>query len=366
MESESPSRKLVRARSDRIVGGVCAGVARYLGVDVLWVRVAAVALVFLAGLGSLLYVGGLLLLPDEEGDTYADSSTTRGRFLAALGVVALVLAAGVVLSGAVLGSLTVLVPLAFLALVGLFAWWMVSGRGPGDDWRVVLRRSLAGLAVLLGCAVVFVGGGWATAAGGGAGTGGLLIGAGAALVVGAFVRPVRWLVLPAVSLGLGAGFVAAAGVDLDGGVGEREYRPATAAELRDRYELGAGRLVVDLRDTRLPKGDVALDLDLGMGQAVLLVPDDVCVASRARVGMGHAQVFDRESGGIDVDWDDRRTAGAGITRVVVDADVGLGEFRVGERLAGFHRRGFGPRRFDDGGDEARPGNRACERGSGAR
>lgn len=349
---------LVRSRSDRVIGGVCAGVGRYLGVDALVVRVVAVALTFLGGLGALLYVGGLLLLPDEEGGTYADRSTTSGRVLTAVGIVALVLAAGALLSGAVMASLAFVVPIAILVLLGLFAWWMVSGRGPGDDWRVVVRRSLAGLAVLLGCALVFVAGGWATALGGGAWTAGLVIGAGLAIVVGAFVRPVRWLVLPAVSLGLGAGFVAAAGVDLDGGVGEREYRPATAAEVRDRYELGAGSLVVDLRDARLPAGDVPLRLDLGMGEALVLVPDDVCVASRARVGMGEVRVFDRSSAGVDVDWDDRRTARAGATRIVVDADIGLGELRVGHRDGGHHHGRDGRSRFAAGHD-AQAGNLAC-------
>ena len=363
MESESSPRKLVRSRSDRVIGGVCAGVARYLGVDALWVRVAAVALIFLAGLGFLLYLGGLLLLPDEAGDTYADSDSVRGRLLAALGVVALVLAAGVLLSGAVFGALAVVVPFAVLALLGLFAWWMVSGHGPEGGWRVILRRSLAGLAVLTACAVLFVAGGWATGLGGGTWAAGLVIGAGVALLLGAFVRPVRWLVLPAVSLGLGAGFVAAAGVDLDGGVGEREYRPTSAADIRDRYELGAGRLVVDLRDARLPAGDVPLDLDLGMGEAVVLVPDGVCVASHARVGMGEVRVFDRDSSGVDVDWEDRRAAPAGVTRIVLDADVGFGELRVGHHDAG-HRHG--PRRFrDDGEDGEGPGNLACERGARA-
>ena len=49
--------------------------------------------------------------------------------------------------------------------------------------------------------------------------------AGVAILAGAFVRPVRWLVLPALALALSAGTVSAAGIDLDGGVGERDYRP---------------------------------------------------------------------------------------------------------------------------------------------
>ena len=106
------------------------------------------------------------------------------------------------------------------------------------------------------------------------------------------------------ALALAAGTVAAAGIDLDGGIGQREYRPGTTAELRDRYELGIGELVVDLRDTDLPKGDLPLDVDVGMGQAVVVVPEDVCVATDADVGMGNVALFGSDHGGIDVDYED--------------------------------------------------------------
>jgi phage shock protein PspC (stress-responsive transcriptional regulator) len=352
----SPERRLVRKRGDRVVGGVCAGLAEYLSVDVLIVRIVAVASIFLAGLGLLLYLGALLLVPDEDGKAYGDTTTTRGRILTALGVVALVGAAAVVLSGAVLGSLAVVVPLAAIALTGLVVWWLVSGDAFEGDWKAILKRSALGLGVLLLCLAVFVAGGWATAAGGGAVMAALVIAAGAALLVGAFYRPVRWLVLPAVSLGLGVGFVSAAGIDLDGGVGERTYRPSLAADVRDSYELGAGRLVLDLRNADLPKGDFPVTMDVGMGEALLIVPRDVCVASRAKIGMGEASVFDRESGGIDVDFEELPTAPPAVTRVVVDADVGLGAFEVRHRDTAEPQ--FVRGRFDD---RSEPGNRACAR-----
>ena len=100
----------------------------------------------------------------------------------------------------------------------------------------------------------------------------LLIVAGLAIAGGAFVRPVRWLILPAVLLGLSAGGVAAANVTLDGGVGDRQYRPTSMAELRDHYQLGAGQLDIDLRDLDLPPGDTPLEIDVGAGQVRLAVP----------------------------------------------------------------------------------------------
>jgi phage shock protein PspC (stress-responsive transcriptional regulator) len=359
MESTPPTsppspRRLVRSRSNRVIGGVCAGLAEYFGVDVFYVRVAAVASVLLAGLGSLLYLGALLLLPEEDGPALADTSTRRGRALAALGVVALVAAAGIVLSGAVLGAIWGLLPLAILALLGLGVWWLSSGEGASDDWRVLLKRSLLGLAVLAGSAILFVAGGIASGTGHGAVAAGLVIGAGVALLVGAFVRPVRFLVLPALSLALGVGFVSAAGVDLKGGVGERKYRPAAAADVRDHYRLGAGRLVVDLRDAELPRGDVPLHLKLGMGEAVLVVPEDVCVATHAKVGVGDVQLFDHDNGGIDVDFEDLPGAAPTVTRVVVDADIGFGAFEVAHEDPD---RRFGP---------AEAGNKSCAQRGEAR
>jgi hypothetical protein len=117
-------------------------------------------------------------------------------------------------------------------------------------------------------------------------------------------------------------------------VGERDYRPHTVEEMRDEYRLGAGHLVVDLRDIPFPAGDRELDLRLGTGQIELLVPDDVCVVSKARVGAGYVGVLERDSGGLDIDWSDAPASRPGVPRLVVDADVGLGAFMVGDRPIG--------------------------------
>jgi phage shock protein C len=46
-QTPAPAKQLVRTMDDKMVGGVCGGLARYLGVDPTLVRVAAViALVF--------------------------------------------------------------------------------------------------------------------------------------------------------------------------------------------------------------------------------------------------------------------------------------------------------------------------------
>ena len=51
-----------------MAAGVAAGLARYLSVDVMIVRVAFVVLTVFSGAGIPLYLAGLLLIPEEGSD----------------------------------------------------------------------------------------------------------------------------------------------------------------------------------------------------------------------------------------------------------------------------------------------------------
>lgn len=355
-EGQGGRGRLFRSREDRVIAGVCGGLGRYFGLDPVVFRIAAVVVALLGGFGALAYLAAALLIPSEAGGEAPASGRDSGRTVAIVLLVLLLLVGWPLILGGGLLAAGLLVPLAVLALVGLLVWWLVSGEGPAGSGRDVARRSALGVAVLLVCAVVFFGGGFAAAVGGGAVVAGLVIAAGAMLVAGAFVGGIRWLILPALSLALAVGLVSAADLDLDGGVGERDYRPGSAAQLRDRYELGIGELVVDLRDANLPRGDTPLELDLGMGEANVIVPGDVCVATTAEIGMGEVDVFDRHNEGVDLDWEDQPGAEGGARRLVVDAQIGMGAFYVGHERT---RDRFGHRHHldDDGSDEA--GNTAC-------
>ena len=78
---------------------------------------------------------------------------------------------------------------------------------------------------------------------------------------------------------------------------------------------------------------------IGTGHALVLVPEGVCVASSAEIGMGGVAVFDRTSGGIDVDWKDGRRARSGRPRLVLEGDVGLGLLEVRHREIDHDRGG---------------------------
>jgi phage shock protein PspC (stress-responsive transcriptional regulator) len=331
--SAPPPRRLVRPREGRMIGGVCAGIGRYFNTDPVIVRIAAVVLALFGGAGVLLYVAALLLMPAEDSAAAAQATAASGdgrnRALVIAGVVLLLLVGWPFLLGGGFLFAGILIPIAVLVAAGVLVWWLVSGEGPSGDAGDIARRAALGVGVLILCALVALGGAWAAAAGGGALVAALVIGAGVAIVAGAFFKPVRWLILPAVVLGLSAGTVQAAGIDLDGGVGDREYRPASATDLRDRYELGMGELRIDLRGADLPAGDTPLEIDLGVGQASLIVPDDVCVATNADIGVGAVAAFDTDNGGVDVEFQDSRDAPPDTSRLVVDANLGVGELRVG-------------------------------------
>lgn len=64
VEPQGP-RLLRRSRSDRVIAGVCGGLGRYLGVDAVLIRIAALVLVFAGGAGILLYVIGWIAIPEE-------------------------------------------------------------------------------------------------------------------------------------------------------------------------------------------------------------------------------------------------------------------------------------------------------------
>jgi phage shock protein PspC (stress-responsive transcriptional regulator) len=71
--TEVVPRPLHRPLEGRMVGGVAAGAAEYLDIDVVIVRIVFVALALMGGLGIPLYLAAWLLVPEEGADeTIAD------------------------------------------------------------------------------------------------------------------------------------------------------------------------------------------------------------------------------------------------------------------------------------------------------
>jgi phage shock protein C len=60
--------KLYRSRKDRMLLGVCGGLAKYLNVDSTIIRIVAVLLVFCGGVGILAYLVMAIIVPLEESE----------------------------------------------------------------------------------------------------------------------------------------------------------------------------------------------------------------------------------------------------------------------------------------------------------
>jgi phage shock protein C len=88
---------LRRSRRDRMLGGVCGGIARYLDVDPVLLRVAALALALSGGLGVLAYIVAWVVIPEADEDEPERSAPPAGRHTVAIAVGAALIGLGALL-----------------------------------------------------------------------------------------------------------------------------------------------------------------------------------------------------------------------------------------------------------------------------
>jgi len=70
-------KRLYKSRADRMIDGVCGGVAEYFALDATLVRVAWVLLTLLGGSGILLYIAAMILMPANPSPIPAQPSERR-------------------------------------------------------------------------------------------------------------------------------------------------------------------------------------------------------------------------------------------------------------------------------------------------
>jgi phage shock protein PspC (stress-responsive transcriptional regulator) len=354
------AKRLLRSRDDRMLGGVAGGLGKYFNVDPLIFRIGFGISVFFGGLGALAYLALLLFVPTEESDgTTGEAPIQRSRWLAVAGAIGafILLASWGIFDGDPFwfdgGSWFFGGPLFLIALVAGLLYLL---RGDGGRARRP-TGILATVAIVIGSAIAIcclaMGAAWAGATGNGEAIAGVVIAIGVLLVIAAFRGGARWLIVPALALAVPLSAVAAADVSFDGGVGKRSHEPASAAAIpADGYELGIGRLAVDLRDLDW-RDDTVVELrtDLGIGQTVVAVPEDVCVTGDLHAGAGAVEVGGDEEGGFDVETQpvDGTTA---TPRLVLDSEVDMGHLLIlnddDADISRDHDRGpFDDDEFDD-------------------
>lgn len=63
--------QFTRSSNDKMIAGVCGGLARYFEIDPVFVRLLFVLAVFLGGVSPIAYVILWLIMPQEQGQVYS-------------------------------------------------------------------------------------------------------------------------------------------------------------------------------------------------------------------------------------------------------------------------------------------------------
>jgi len=274
--SEPSVKRLERSRSDRMLAGVCGGLARYFDLSPAFYRVGFVVLTLLGGAGILIYLAAVLVIPEEGKAESIAAEVLRERREKPWQVIGL---------GLLAAALAVLLARVTLWPRGDAAWVLVLVAGAIILWtqrRPGRRRVLKGLSIAAAIVVV-------------------LVLAAAAAVATAFH------------------------VDVGNGVGTRSYAPAVADDVHRKYELGIGELKLDLSGVQLRRGETHLSARVGIGDLEVTVPRGVAVRVNAKAQAGDVDVFGEHDGGRNVGID---LAANGARVLVLDAKAGLGQVKV--------------------------------------
>ena len=364
-----PPKRLVRS-SDRRIAGVAGGIAEYFAIDPVIVRLAFVVGVFIGGTGLIAYAIAWAVLPDAD----QGPRPQRGPLdpTTVLALVALGLAAWIGIAEPFDGGIVVPVLLVGAGIYlltqrpdvvdslkganhqlpqrepvpnvpppmgppatssGVYTPGGPSGTGTAQPLRVPPRPlrepsiittvTLSALALLTAGAIAVDTAGWIDTSATTVISIGLVI-VGVAAIAGAFVGRARGMILIGTLLTLGLGVANVIEPVFDDGVGERRYQPATLADIEPTYELGIGELVVDLSAVEIPADEVVrVEVDLGIGEARVLVPPDVDLEITGDLDVGDLEVLDRRTSGIGNDLEVQED-NAGSATLIIDLEVGIG------------------------------------------
>ncbi|MGW2350505.1 PspC domain-containing protein [Actinacidiphila glaucinigra] len=116
---------------------------------------------------------------------------------------------------------------------------------------------------------------------------------------------------------------------------QRTWTPATLSAVQDAYELGTGRATLDLSKLQPGGRTVATRAQIGAGQLVVRIPDDLTLRMHVQVGVGDVQLPGEKEKDIDVQpgldrkvtlgpVDGRKSEGT----VELDVEVGVGQVKV--------------------------------------
>jgi phage shock protein PspC (stress-responsive transcriptional regulator) len=68
------AKKLYRSRNNRVIAGICGGLAEYFDVDPIIIRLITLILVLSLGAGLIAYIIAWIVVPKEPDNLYPDST----------------------------------------------------------------------------------------------------------------------------------------------------------------------------------------------------------------------------------------------------------------------------------------------------
>lgn len=72
------SKQLYRSQENKVIGGVCGGLAEYLDIDPVIVRLICVLLFFMKAVGIIAYIVCMIIIPEAPYDYYSRKETNYG------------------------------------------------------------------------------------------------------------------------------------------------------------------------------------------------------------------------------------------------------------------------------------------------
>jgi predicted membrane protein len=149
---------------------------------------------------------------------------------------------------------------------------------------------------------------------------------GIGLLVGAFWGRARGLIALGVILTPVVFFSPIGDLDIVGTVGERRVNPETVAQIPETVDMGIGSLRLDLSDVDFDGAEVSTSLDIGIGELIVYVPDDITVDVESDLGIGEITMFGSSRNGVGLELDRRRDGSNGF--LDLNLDGGIGSIRV--------------------------------------
>ena len=87
-ENNVQTKKLYRSKRNKMIAGVCGGFAEYLNIDPVLVRIAWIAFTFLGGSGLIIYIIGIIIIPENPDESingeHNEIKNDRGLFWGSL------------------------------------------------------------------------------------------------------------------------------------------------------------------------------------------------------------------------------------------------------------------------------------------